>query len=181
MDILSKQKLTNLLIIILVVINIASLSFIWYRQLQSPPPLPPHPKSPGIQHVNNFFGKELNLTLDQEKQFDKIRKEHVVKTNAMKDKMGGLRREILEDSFSDNPDTDKINKLAEKIGETQKDYEEFLSEHFRNLSAACNAEQKEKLKKIFMTSLVPPPLPQPPVPRELKPGVKPPPPGRPPK
>lgn len=171
MDFLSKQKYTNLLIIILVVMNVASLSFIWYKQLK-PPPAPPAPPPPGREHVNNFLESELNLTPAQQKQFTEIRKEHAEKTRPMKQKMDRLRRQILQESFSDKPDTEKINLLAEKIGETQKNYERFLSEHFRNLNAACSAEQKEKLKKIFMTSLIPPPPP--PHPKEPKPGEQPP-------
>ena len=176
MDFLSKQKFTNLLIIALVVINVASLSFIWYKQLLSPP-APPPPPAPGRANVNNFLESELHLTPDQQKQFAEIRREHAAKTKAMNQKMEMLRRRILRESFSDKPDTNKINELSEKIAETQKRYEVFLSEHFRKLSSVCIGDQKERLKEIFMSTLTPPP----PAPRQDKPRNNPPPPEGPPR
>ena len=73
MDILAKQKFTTILIIILVIINIGSLSFIWFRELNHPK-LPPPPNSPDHENVNRFLDRELNLSADQEKRFDEIRR-----------------------------------------------------------------------------------------------------------
>lgn len=173
MDILTKQKFTNLLIIALVVINIASLSFIWYRQLQAPPK-PPAPPPPAKVKVDIFFENELNLSAYQQKQFAGIRKEHAERTWRMNHRMRELRGEIIHESFSSKPDTEKIAALADTIAAIQKNYEEFLSAHFRRLMAVCTPEQKVILKNIFVSSLAPPEEPPPP-PRN-KAGDRPPPP-----
>lgn len=175
MDILSKQKFTNLLIVILVVMNIVSLSYIWYKQLQGPPP--PPPQNPGREHVNNFLERELDLTPDQQKQFVEIRKEHAQRTKVMNDRIGRLKKEVMEESFNDKPDINKISGLVDKITEEQKKYEKFLSEHFRRLSEVCTPEQRKILREIFMSSLGPDDRPAPPPGRN--PNQGPPPPGHP--
>ncbi len=170
MDILAKQKLTNILIVILVVINIASLSFIWFRELNHPQ-LPSPPTPPNRENVNRFLDRELDLNADQEKKFDEIRKEHFEATRKFEDKIAEFKKEILSESFNQNPDMQKITSLADSICSAQKSYEMFLSGHFQKLSSICKPGQREKLKDIFFSSFSPkePPMPPPPR-RNMRPG-----------
>ena len=165
MDILSKQKLTNILIIILIIINIGSLSFIWYKEVHRPP-LPPSPQNPpNRENVNRFLDKELNLNEEQEQKFKELRKEHFENTRKFDDKIAGYKREILSESFKQNPDIQKIKALTDSIGSLQEAYELFLSEHFQKLASLCKPGQREKLKDIFLSSFGPknkPPIPLPP-------------------
>ena len=161
MDILAKQKLTNILIVILVVINIASLSFIWFRELNHHQ-LPPPPISPDQEKVNSFLDRELDLNADQEKKFNENRKEHFEVTRKFEDRITGFKKEILSESFNLNPNIQKITALTDSIGSAQKSYEMFLSQHFQKLAAICTPDQREKLKDIFLSSFGPtPPLPPP--------------------
>ena len=152
MDFLSKQKLTNLLIIVLVVINILSLTFIWYREMHRPKLPPPQP---GREDVGRFIKDQLNLNNEQKTQFDKYMKKHADVTREMNNKIGELKKEILIEAFNPNSDTNKVNDLTQKIGKIQGDYEKFLYEHFQKLASVCNPEQKEKLKNIFLSSFGP--------------------------
>jgi Spy/CpxP family protein refolding chaperone len=152
MDVLSKQKLTNALIIILVVINIISLSYIWYKEMNRPKlPLP----QPGREEVGGFIKEQLNLNDEQKRKFDEYMKEHADVTSQMNDKMGELKKEILLEAFRANPDSNKVNELIQKISKTQEEYERFLYLHFQKLASVCNPEQKEKLKDIFLSSFGP--------------------------
>ena len=100
MDIFTKQKFTNILIIVLVIVNIGSLTFIWFRESNHPKmPLPP----PDSENVNRFLDKELELNADQEKKFNVYRKEHAETTRKFQDKTGRFRREILAESFNEKP------------------------------------------------------------------------------
>jgi Spy/CpxP family protein refolding chaperone len=171
-DILSKQKLTNILIIILVIVNLGCLSFIWFREADRPslPPLPPNP--PDRENVTRFLDKELDLNEVQEQKFDELRKEHFKTTENFEEKIAGFKKDILSESFKNNPDSQKIEALADSIGSVQKRYELFLSEHFQKLSSICKPEQREKLKDIFLSSFGlkgKPPLPPPPAGRNLPP------------
>lgn len=164
MDILSKQKLTNILIIVLVILNIVSLSYIWYREAGRPPlhPLPLNP--PGRENVGRFLDRELELSNAQKKEFDELRKEHFKTTKNFEDKINKLKKDILSESFKQNPDMQKIEVLSDSIGSVQKEYELFLSQHFQKLASVCKPEQREKLKNIFVTSFGPkdrPPVPPP--------------------
>ncbi len=155
MDILSKQKLTNILIIILVIVNIGSLSFIWFREANRPP-LPPLPSNPpGLENVARFLDKELELSKVQGKRFDELRKEHFETTKKYEDKIAAYKKEILLESFKKSPDMQKIKAISDSIGSVQKGYELFLSEHFQKLASICKPEQREKLKDIFLSSFGP--------------------------
>ncbi len=168
MDILAKQKVTNILIIILVVINIGCLSFIWFREANHPKLPPPHPDR---QNVNRFLDKELDLNTDQEKKFDEFRKEHFETTRKFEDKIGVYKKEILSESFNQKPDMQKINALTDSLSSAQKGYEMFLSEHFQKLASVCTPEQREKLKGIFLSSFGPKDRrPMPPPGGEMRPG-----------
>ena len=149
MDFLSKQKLTNTLIIALVIINIISLSFIWYKEMHKPAfPL----QLPGREDVGRFIKDQLNLDDKQKAEFDEHMKEHAKVTKEMNDKSKRLKREILLEAFSEHPDSNKIDELTQQIGKFQSKYEKFLYEHFQKLASFCNPEQKEKLKNIFLSS-----------------------------
>ena len=117
------------------------------------PKLPP--PQPGREDVGRFIKDQLNLTDEQKNKFDKYMKEHAEITRKMNDEIGALKKEILIESFSPNPDSNKVNDLTQEIGKTQGEYEKFLYEHFQKLASVCNPEQKEKLKNIFLSSFGP--------------------------
>ncbi len=168
MDILAKQKFTNILIIILIIINIGCLSFIWFRESNHPKLPPP---SPNRENVNRFLDKELDLSAEQENKFDVIRKEHYETTRKFDEKIAGYKKEILSESFNQNPDMQKVTALTDSIGSVQKGYELFLSKHFQKLASVCKNEQREKLKDIFLSSFGPKnrqPMPSPK--RNMQPG-----------
>jgi len=152
MDIFTKQKFVGVLIIVLIITNALSLSVIWFKELNPKKPPPPPPKR---EQLNNFLGEQLKLTPEQNKLFNKYRQEHLDSTIIINERVGGLKKQILAESFNQNPDLNKINALSAKIGSIQKEYEEFLSRHFQNLASVCNPEQKEKLKRIFVSSFGP--------------------------
>ncbi|MEJ2613842.1 MAG: periplasmic heavy metal sensor [Ignavibacteriaceae bacterium] len=163
---------TNILIIILVIVNIGSLSFIWFREANRPPSPPLPPNSPDHENVTRFLDKELDLNESQEQKFDRLRKEHFKTTKNSEDKIAAFKKSILTESFKQNPDTQKIVALADSIGSLQKRYEIFLSEHFQKLASICRPKQREKLKDIFLSSFGPknkPPMPPPPGGRNLPP------------
>ena len=135
MDILSKQRFTNVLIIILIIINIGSLSFIWYKEAQRPPLPPSPPNPPNLENVNQFLYRELNLNKEQEQKFDELRKEHFETTRKLDDKIAAYKKEILSESFKQKPDMQKIKALSDSVGSVQKGYELFLSSHFQNIHA----------------------------------------------
>ena len=150
MDIFSKQKLVGWLIIVLIVTNALTLSIIWFKELSRKQPVTP-PPSPREQ-VNNYLDEQLNLSPEQKELFNKYREQHADTTRMFNDKIAFLKREILLETFKDNPDKNKIDNLIGKMGGVQKDYEEFLFRHFKNLESVCDPEQKEILKRIFLSS-----------------------------
>jgi len=150
MDIFSKQKLVGWLLVVLIVTNALTLSIIWFKELNRKQPETPSP--PPREQVNNYLDVQLNLSPEQKELFKKYREQHADTTRMFNDKIAFLKREILLETFKDNPDKNKIHDLIGKMGGVQKDYEEFLFRHFKNLESVCNPQQKEILKRIFLSS-----------------------------
>jgi periplasmic protein CpxP/Spy len=150
MDIFSKQKLVGWLIIVLIVTNVLTLSIIWFKELNRKQPASPPP--PPREQVNKYLDEQLNLSPEQKELFNKYREQHADTTRMFNDKIAFLKREILLETFKDNPDKNKIHDLIGKMGGVQKDYEEFLFRHFKNLESVCDPQQKEILKRIFLSS-----------------------------
>jgi len=96
-----------------------------------------------------FLEKELNLSEEQRGEFERIKAEHFERSNAVRAEIHFLKQEILEEAFSDSPDTSKVKRLARQIGEKEAEFEEFLFQHFNELKTVCKPEQLEELKKIF--------------------------------
>ena len=60
-----------------------------------------------------------------------------------------LKKQLLEESLNDKPDTQKIDSLADSIGSRQATIERELAAHFHELAKICKPEQRDSLKKVL--------------------------------
>lgn len=153
MDFILKQKASTWFIIALVIINIISLSFIWYMTLHKPP-LPPPPQSPA--KLESFFDSELNLSSDQKEEFRSIMQEHRDSTEAIKMQIDEIRKQLFNAAFNDENNVN-IDSLTNQIGIKQAHFDKFIFHHFRELAKVCNKEQRQKLEQIMKSSILPEP------------------------
>lgn len=149
MDFQKKNRLMIWTIAILLIMNIATLALLWFSQFKRPKPFPP----PGTQESSiegvRFLEKELNLTEKQIQQFIDSRNRHATKSKEIHEKIYQLTKQILDEVFIPNPDSVKIQKLNNKIGKQQTEFERYLFKHILELKSYCNPEQQEKLKLFF--------------------------------
>jgi Spy/CpxP family protein refolding chaperone len=150
MDFLTKRRLTNLAMIVLVILNLFTLTMLWFHQLRErlfPPPPPPDTEGPG--RVEHFLERELDLTKEQVERFDELRKQHFLRSEAIMEEIHQLKREITEQLFLSSPDTGKVGRLTEEIGSRQAQLERLLFKHFTDLKSACQPEQKRKFETLI--------------------------------
>jgi protein CpxP len=176
-----KIKSLYILVGILLLINVATMSFIWYTKIiteqQINPPRPDNNRS--------FLADELGFTGEQSQKFEVLKQEHrrgveiiLSETKELKDK--------LFDCIKTGNDS-KAKELSGKIAEKQSALEILTYEHFKEVRKVCNDEQKVKFDKILVELIrgletkSPPPNGAPPPEDRRPPGDRPPPPdGRPP-
>lgn len=146
MKLLSENSFTKWAIIILICPNLFTLTMLWLEMTKRPEPFmkdgPPPP-------LEKLMKKELNLTDAQAKQFEQIREGHFEKFDAINTEISDLKKQILNEVLRQNPDTAKVNVLAERIGGRNAENEKAAFYHFHKLYMLCTPEQQQKLKIIL--------------------------------
>jgi Spy/CpxP family protein refolding chaperone len=173
-------KIKSLYIIVglLLMINVATLGFIWYTsfKLRVEPPLNP----PRQDSSNSFLADELGFTGEQSQKFEALKKEHRQGVQNIMQQTKELKDQLFE--CIKTGDDAKAKELAEKLSENNKAMELLTYEHFKEVRKICNDEQKVKFDKILielvrgLEAQSPPPNGHPPGERPPQ-GDRPPPPG----
>lgn len=160
MNYFSTQRITTWTIVILIILNLSTLAMLWFSRFIRPAtPLP----GEGSGNVAHFLYQELDLTDDQARQFDELRRQHFQESKVLVEASQQLKRELFEEVFASSPDTEKLQGIAEEIGAKQAELETLRFTHFLELKSLCQPEQSEKFQALF---------------REIYPPQNPPDPGR---
>ena len=140
----SKRLITGALVL-LVLLNISLLSALWIQHSHRWEPLP----GGGQFNHENFLARQLDLDESQTISFEKLRQEHFLKVRPAMEAIAPLKKQLVEESLKDNPDTKKIDSLVAAMGLHQAAIERELVLHFHQLSKLCTPEQQGKLKEVL--------------------------------
>jgi hypothetical protein len=144
MDWLTKQKTQAWAIVVLVIINIATLVTLWMGR----PALPPMFIN-GRPDNNNFLKNELGLNNDQENKFQLLRKSLFDSMDVINKQIWTKKSEIQNQAFKENPDTQKVNDLLQEIAGFQVLNEKLMFNHFTELYKVLSADQIVKFHKLL--------------------------------
>lgn len=177
-----KIKSLYILVGVLLLINIATLGFIWYTTVNVKAELERHPPRP--DNNNSFLADELGLTGEQLNKFDTLKSEH----HQGVQKIMGQTKELKDQLFEciKTGDDAKAKELAGKLSENNKAMELLTYEHFKEVRNICNENQKIKFDRILvelvrgLEAQSPPPMGAPPPGDRRPPSDRPPPGERPP-
>lgn len=133
---MKNNKVLISVIIVLIVLNMISLSFIWNGRSHHEGDHPPK--------VEKFLGKRLNLSEEQVSFFKKSRKEHFEKTSNLMSEIASLRSKLVQQIEIEASDS-LLNSIASKY----KELEKLNHEHFRRLRSICNDQQKVKFDSML--------------------------------
>ncbi len=165
MKLFNENNFSKIIIAVLLVINIIALFLIWNQSSRKPIPPPPL-KNNSVRAVG-LMKDQLNLTQVQTKEFRTLRREHFAKVNIISDSILTLKKQIIDQIFSEKPDTSRVNKLAKQIGVYQSEIEKSIFNHFEKFSLILTKDQKEKLHRVLNSlpgmphpGSMPPPLPR---------------------
>ncbi|MEQ8244525.1 hypothetical protein [Fulvivirga sp.] len=116
-------------IIVLVILNVISLSFIWSGNDHHDSHRPPK--------VEKYLGKRLHLNEEQIAFFKKSRREHFERKGDLMADIAGLRTQLAQQIEKEASDS-----LLNLIASNYKELEMLNHEHFRRLRSICDDEQK---------------------------------------
>jgi Spy/CpxP family protein refolding chaperone len=176
MDFFAKEKMTFWAVILLIILNVATLSVLWIRSgrdrshrhdgkehpfapapmMQGPqqaPPMPPPP--PGM------IEQELGLSAQQADALKKLREGHFEKVDALMKEIEKTKKELFDMLFAENVDQAKVAEKINFITGKRSEVERLTFNHFKDVIALCDGKQKEKFRGILEGALkMPPPQQQ---------------------
>ena len=145
MNLFTSKRLVTTAVVLLVLLNITLLSALWFQNSHRREHLSGEHK---FNH-ERFFEKQLDLSESQTISFEKLRQEHFLKVRPEIEAIAPLKKQLVEESFKDIPDTKKTDSLVAAIGLHQAAIERELLLHFHQLSKLCTPEQRSRLKTVL--------------------------------
>jgi Spy/CpxP family protein refolding chaperone len=142
-----KKNLIILFLVLLTIVNVAALATIAYHRFYPRGHFPPEGPPPDMH--KNFIQQELGLNEKQAKEFEahfeKVRKE----TEPILDSLEVKRVKLMDELAADEPDKDKLNRLAEEIGSLQAELQKKMIVHLLEGRSLLTPEQQKKLFSLF--------------------------------
>ena len=168
MDAFSKNKYLFWAVIILIILNIVMITGFFLErhhrherpEMQFPPMINPE----GF-HSQDFISHELQFNDDQRKLFIQLTTKHFETISKLMDSISQKRKVIFDETFSQTPDSNKLNLLANEIGALHSEIEKSNYDHFSKLKGFCSDDQIAKLKNLMSEIIkLKPPMHMPPGP-----------------
>ena len=103
-----------------------------------------------------FLRNELGLSPMQSRNFDRMHIEFREKTSGVIHELDSLRYEMMEELSNENPDSLKLDKIAEEIGTWHSKLKKQTIYHFKQMKRNCNVEQRRNLSRIYRKMQEPP-------------------------
>jgi hypothetical protein len=155
MDIFKQNKILTVTIIILVILNLATLSLLWLGKPKHDIIRGPENRGNEKVRIQEMLNKELGFSDEQVQRFIALREEHKEKTTKLSNDLMGVKKEMFEQAmYGDNVVlSDSLLNLSLKI---QGQLEKVTFQHFLQLKQICTPKQRENLFKLMHRLLGPP-------------------------
>lgn len=158
---MENTRFLKITIVVLLIINIATLTFMWlsHRHMHNGGPAMhghgghgPH-GGPAGAHGNafEFLVRELNLTDEQKQKLEKMRDEHHEQAAKMHRQNGPMHHRFFD--MLANADTAAVLRLADSMGQFHKNMELMTFAHFKKIRAICTPAQQKKFDEVINEAL----------------------------
>ncbi|MEA1887620.1 MAG: hypothetical protein U9N72_10480 [Bacteroidota bacterium] len=102
-----------------------------------------------------FFHNQIGLREEQRTAFNNYNRQYNMKAGQLLGEMNQLRRQMVDEMASENPDTSLLNNIASEFGSLHKEMKKLTMEYYFNLKSISNEDQKERLHFMFRDMLDP--------------------------
>ncbi len=152
----NKYRILIWIIVILVATNFSmGISFLYHKQ-QDKKRLE-QAKQEAIelpaQRRTRFFRQQLNLQPEQMDAFRELNREFNHTAWRITHELEYLRMEMVEALGETGPDKEKLQAIAEEIGNLHSELKKKTIVYYLAMREECSEAQREKLNQIFMSAL----------------------------
>lgn len=147
MDFFTKNRFTAWAIIILIVLNLFTLSVLWMTNTrrERPPKHGPHFRA---HDRKDILDAELNFNDEQKEKHRTLKENHFKQMRILTEEIHKNKKDLFNRLSEPTYDSLEVKALCNKIGSLQSDLEELTFYHFNDIKSICTPEQKEKLKEV---------------------------------
>lgn len=153
MDVFKQKRNLVITIVILVILNIITLSLLWIGR---PQPNKYRPMG-NNNHIQKLLKEELGFSDEQTKHFLEIRENHIKNTKQLNEATKRIKKQMFDLALDETDQQSVSDSLLNLTLEKQKRLEKAMFQHFIDIKNLCNPEQKVKLKKLMHKLFAPPP------------------------
>lgn len=144
MAIFATKRFIKWTIIILVILNLTTLTMLWIKNNNKDSYKKPRLPVRGPKESRQFLTRELSLSEEQDRLFKELRHGHRFQGKKIQHQIHKLKREIMEGLFDPDFDNSKLNHLISEIGKKHGELELLTFNHFRELKNVLNTSQRNK-------------------------------------
>ncbi len=137
-----RNRIKTWVIILLILMNIGSLSMVWLSSGGGPES---NPKSTG---VHDFLMSELGWDKDQVAEYEALRKSHLDESKELHQKITALKDKVFGLVVADATEGE-LDVLLSQIAASHADLDRLTYEHFKAIRAIGGDEQKAKFDKLW--------------------------------
>ncbi len=149
MDWLKQNMMKNWLIVMLLGLNVVTLSIIWVHMARTEQPT--RGEEGARSHGSlDLMRRVLDLDEMQAKRVDSVLTDQREESKEYNDRLAARKRDLAEELFTKLPDTLRASAAAAEIGALQSKVEMIRFRHFQELLTLCTPAQREKLKPIVL-------------------------------
>lgn len=144
------------IIVILVATNLSTIGSFYYHRLTELKAEKARQEEqttiPGDQRTR-FFRDELSLNDTQLDEFRDINRTFNRTARGIEMNLVTLREDLINELGAQNPDSIRLEKLADEIGENHRELKQVTAKFYLNMRKICTADQQQKLHSIFQSML----------------------------
>lgn len=145
MDRVLKNRMWSFIVGLLVVANIATLAGFWYLKLRNDKIAEP----PGQSNTKNFIITQLGLNGAQQQAYGKLVQQHRQNVQILQEELRNAKDEFFNSIAHPETPQAKLDTLASTIAKAEKSIDMLTYQHFKQVRALCNDEQKLKFDNII--------------------------------
>ncbi|MDX1637735.1 MAG: Spy/CpxP family protein refolding chaperone [Balneolaceae bacterium] len=142
--------------LILLLLNIGTLTTIW---LIHPPQQVLGEREDRPRRVQRFLANELDLTPDQRRNMQELRRDHLEQMRPLLTALRSARRSYVAHLRIENREESPrdIDSLAKQIGDIQAEIERERYRHFRQIRTILDKDQRSRFDRLVRQSALGPP------------------------
>ncbi|MDN5204760.1 periplasmic heavy metal sensor [Fulvivirgaceae bacterium BMA10] len=150
MNYFTKNRMMIIAVVILVILNIITISMLWFpRHMRTP--AHHSTKIKKQPNVERYLERQLKLSSEQINDFKKLRADHFRESRELIGEIQELKQKMFTHLSSGHDNEAEVDDITRALGQKQAALELATYNHFKALWEICDDTQKKRFDKVIHT------------------------------